>query len=408
MPITGPASESGSVGVTIGTAPACARGPAPRRTVGRLGHDPPTDAAPPSRRWGTLARRSLAVAGCGMLFLWLLGRAFNDRWAWSQLLWYMPTLEVVLASGLLLLPSAVEWFRRAARATPLLRRTGRASALVFWCAALMYLALAQWRLWRPLAAPAPAQHPVRVFVWNPSWEKMAAFHERVLAERPDVVLLASPHYTSGLADLRAGMGGPTFAAQWSMLTVISRYPIVRWGGASLRIRPEGSASSWFAKRVSDAGRAMFVELECPPLGGKTVLWFVDLPSDPFLSRRRGMAEAAASLAEFRGPTYQRNPDGTDTGEPLPPGPVGFPVPDIAAGDFNTPRGSGSMSFLCPRLENAYDQAGWGPSASFPRAWPLAHIDQTFVGPRLRATYYDTVDLGAGRHRAQVVDVATRP
>ena len=85
--------------------------------------------------------------------------------------------------------------------------------------------------------------------------------------------------------------------------------------------------------------------------------------------------------------------------------VGFPAPDIVVGDFNIPRSAGSLKALGRGYPSAFDQAGRGYMASYPRVRPIFHIDQTFVAPGLRVFDYRLPDIGAGAHRAQVVDIA---
>ena len=91
-------------------------------------------------------------------------------------------------------------------------------------------------------------------------------------------------------------------------------------------------------------------------------------------------------------------------------------------DFNIPRGSWSLRALIAHLHNgkdplstsanavsdsAYHQAARRFCASWPRPYPFLHLDQTFLGPKLRAWSYVLRDPGSAEHFAQVVDITTR-
>jgi endonuclease/exonuclease/phosphatase family metal-dependent hydrolase len=85
--------------------------------------------------------------------------------------------------------------------------------------------------------------------------------------------------------------------------------------------------------------------------------------------------------------------------------VAAPPPDIVVGDFNMTRGSASVRTLFPGLTHAFDQAGRGYGATFRRGFPLYHLDHTLLADTVQATDYALVDLGIGRHLAQVVELA---
>jgi endonuclease/exonuclease/phosphatase family metal-dependent hydrolase len=116
------------------------------------------------------------------------------------------------------------------------------------------------------------------------------------------------------------------------------------------------------------------------------------------------ARAAAVISGWRGRVATRDP-GTGT---FWAAEGGFPPPDLIVGDFNIPRGSASLRNLTADFVNAYSQGGFGPSGTWPRRWPLVHIDQAFVGSSLRAARYRVIDPGAGGHRMQIIDLRARP
>jgi hypothetical protein len=60
------------------------------------------------------------------------------------------------------------------------------------------------------------------------------------------------------------------------------------------------------------------------------------------------------------------------------------------------------------MANAFDHAGIGPAATYPRERPLAHLDQTFLVPGLAARRYRIIDPGTGNHRMQFAEIVAAP
>jgi hypothetical protein len=358
-------------------------------------------------RAGGLAAQAAAAVAWAAIALWLAGLLLGDRWPWSQWVAYIPRPALVFAAAAALGARAL--LARAAMRPP----GGRARRLAPGACVgvmLLHLALLDWRLYRALAPDPPAStQAIRLLAWNPSWERVSAFDERVLEHRPEIAVITLPHYSADMVALRRGMAEHTYAVRSPTFVVLSVFPVVRWGYTHLGVRAEQDRPGVLPPGLVSVsgGEAAWVELDTRErLGHTTVIWCVDLPSDPFLPRRRAMREAMAAMQRYVGPVQTRTADGLDHYDPLEPGARvdGFPTPDIVAGDFNTPRGAGALSLLPHGLENAYTQAGWGPSGTYPRWLPVLHIDHVFVGPRLRARSYGVADLGAGRHAAVVVEV----
>lgn len=341
-------------------------------------------------------RRACAAGAWACALVWLIGLAFGDRWRWSQFVSWVPAIVCVIgAAGCWL--AGMPW-----------KTTGRAKWTIPACVMVMLLhtLFVRWRLHAARSEPYPSERArgTRLVAWNPGWDPMSAFDLRLLEVAPDVVFVTTPHWTSDFAKLREGMGDRTWSGRGGNIAFVSRLPVVRWGATALRVRQETSRLVWppVTEFSSRGGEAMFVEFAGGPTGS-LVVWVVDLPSDPYIHRRRMVGEMMASIRGFRGPVFRRDGE-KDEVETPPDGTAGFPEPDVIVGDFNTPRGSTAFDLLPPGLTDAYEQGGWGPCGTFPRAFPLAQIDHAFVGPGLRASWYDAVDLGAGRHRAQVVDL----
>jgi len=84
--------------------------------------------------------------------------------------------------------------------------------------------------------------------------------------------------------------------------------------------------------------------------------------------------------------------------------------DIVVGDFNVPRGAGSLRRAIGGMTEAFDAVGSGWGGSFPRTFPLWHIDQLWCGNRARPRSYALINLGRGEHlmQAAVVEISTAP
>ncbi len=365
------------------------------------------------RRW--VARLAIVVAA-GSVATLLVGAALSDRFHATQ---YIAWIPVWCTAGLTALSLALACLA-SPTARPRLRRAGyTASALL-----VVWVLAAEWRWYRALIPNSRSAQPVRILAWNPAWEKMSAFHERVLAAKPDVFLAANPNPNADWVKLREGFGAPTYTVRQGTLVVVSKHPIRRFAWTPLNIAPEPDRPSWWKvpKTSTQGGEALCVVLDVPGFDEGLVVWFLDLPSDAWIARHRMIAEASASIRAFRGPFLRRDDQGRDVpedalrlGQLLPNGGFesqpeaagvrGFPDPDLVVGDFNTPRASRSLSQLAPNLRDACTLAGVGPLGTFPRTFPFLHIDLALIGHRAQATRYDTWDMGVAWHMAQVVEIA---
>ncbi|MCE7975253.1 MAG: hypothetical protein DYG92_13165 [Leptolyngbya sp. PLA1] len=335
---------------------------------------------------------------------WGISVGMGDRALWSQFVAYVPlAVWVCLACA----GALCSWFvprRHPCRPEAARPRRRPSLHLVLALMLLAHQAL-DWRLLSIITAtPAPFDRPVRVLSWNPAWERLAGFDERVVEQRPDIFVATTPHYTADFGALRSKLSDTTFAFRSPTFAVVSVFPVIRSGWVSLDTPPPAFRPSWIPKGAvsSSGGEAAFVEIDTTSrLGRPTVIWCVDLPSDPFTHRREVVRQALASIHTFRGPVQHRKPDGTDNpGEPAP-----FPDPDMIVGDFNTPRGSGALREWGSAMRNAYDDAGIGPAGTFPARWGILHIDHQLLGPHVRAVGYDVIDLGGGRHAAVLTRIA---
>ncbi|MEM1183950.1 MAG: endonuclease/exonuclease/phosphatase family protein [Planctomycetota bacterium] len=223
-----------------------------------------------------ISARALAWGATGLVTVWLLGALLNDRWLWSQWLWWIPTAFAAIGAGV-----AVALSRWLARDI-----AKRARALGVGAAAFATLALAIET--RPLNAfrsheppsGSTALEPISIGYWNLSWAEpkpAAAIIEEGLLDT-DVLVVTNPRPRDGRRDLSnaisARYGGPSpedpFArasnvahiAHTGFTTVASRFPILAYG----RVGLTGFRTAWTRKRLSNAEVGVtFVRLDTSAL-----------------------------------------------------------------------------------------------------------------------------------------------
>lgn len=149
--------------------------------------------------------------------------------------------------------------------------------------------------------------------------------------------------------------------------IFSRHRAVRFGyqilGVDEGVGFDPRTGRSRAKR-RDPGRAMLLQLDTTAATkDTTTYWLIDLPSDISLHRRVVVEEAAEALRNFDGQVIDFDADGT--AHRASRGGRGFPPPDVILGDFNIPRGSGSLARLGADLVPAYSVAGRGMSRRGP-------------------------------------------
>lgn len=389
-----------------------------------------------------------AVVAWSGITAWAVGEVVSDRYAWSQWLEWIPTIFTLVGAFVCLAASAIaaalcNALRNAQISTtagnaPLRRGTpGRASrfALVSgwlgWCAVLVYFIISETPFYRPKPEP-PAfnQSSFRLVYWNAGGEEKPGWDRAIGALQADILVLNGVRSTSGMPGLQPLLDANPSVIVNDLFTVISARPIVRWGATSLAVaRGEGLDPRQEAgrRRWADHGRALFFQFADPAPTPDTppvlrTAWLIDLPSDLSLARAEVTARANEVINTFPGTAYVKDARGAWVPEASPLNPPGFPTPDLITGDFNIPRGSWSLRALIAHLHNgkdplstsanavsdsAYHQAARRFCASWPRPYPFLHLDQTFLGPKLRAWSYVLRDPGSAEHFAQVVDITTR-
>ena len=184
-----------------------------------------------------------------------------------------------------------------------------------------------------------------------------------------------------------------------LLTDLDADVLIIFNGSYLRLSSQWKA---FEDRFSHAARSAMVMvlsdheiLEVRPIlvtrgsliisirvrhqGEERIIWGIDLPSSPRLSRSELFASLRAQLDEM------------DEAEP-----------DLLLGDFNVPRDSRSLRRAFPDFRSAFSEAGSGWHGTWPREFPLWDLDQVLVGPGLAAVRYEVVTPPIGMHRIQKV------
>jgi hypothetical protein len=382
---------------------------------------------------------ALTMLGLLLVLVWAASRIISDDWRWSQYLYWVPQ-EAYLVGVLGLLFLACVAARLGGRARDRKRRPAHRPRIVLLiCAAglLSHTLLVRWRVVNLVTRRAPGAdpHAIRVMDWNcTSVDKTQEIAAPLAKIDPDIAIFVNPHSAVAWHDLSRQFGAwnesrgaydkPVAQAWDNGIIVLSRFAITREATISLGIPsapdldPDEAIAG--ASAHDDPGRAMFLELDTRErLGHNTIIWVIDLPSDPRLARTKVMDLAARAIREWSGSIRVRDDLGRWHAEPS--NLRGFPTPDAIMGDFNIPRGSRSIRRLTGDMPSAFDRAGVGYAASWPRRpmpWPVStkipfigrdgiaifHLDQMFLGPALDAIRYDVVDTGAGYHRAQVAEL----
>jgi len=364
----------------------------------------------------TAGRVCLLLAVTSILVKWV-GEAVSDRYQWSQ--WPEWTPNVLVVAGALSLIT-VGWVLRriaviAARPAGLERAGGRPGAIA-WALLVLhagYTIVVDAPFYRSrAAAPGSLDDSLRVAFWNVGAAEQPGWEQEVMNSAPDLVVLVGLSTRDSIPPALARM----FAEKrlvYERFTVLSSRPLSRFGFTNLNIMPGSGFDPRLPKGVRanhDPGAAMYLEVRVGNDPDELLtVWIVDLPSDISLSRERVAREARAAIDGFDGQRLIRSEQSswtveTDTGFT---GNPGFPTPDLIIGDFNIPRGAASLEHLRNGYPDAFEQAATGYMASWPRRFPMWHLDQAFIGPRWRAWGYDLRSTGSGSHLMQVLDLTAR-
>jgi len=299
--------------------------------------------------------RRLAIVPCTgaalVCLAWAAGCLLNDRWSWSQWLWWIPA-PVALAS-------AVFWLASARLLVPgTLRRRATFAAV----AALVIAAGATMRSFS-FVSRAHGSDALHLLCWNARWpgEQARASAEALTPWAGRVMIISNPGRMAEHASLWLREGEQLAEAGTFLLTgpvkVIEARPVVQ----------------------GDDGFATLFRFEASGTGETSVL-AIDLPSNPFRSRHAALARFAAHVRAS----------------------VDLRTVDLIVGDFNCTRGSASVHDAFPEFRDAWSLAGQGWGASWPRERPILHIDLALVREGLHVDRCELHDPGAGHHRLNTV------
>ena len=295
--------------------------------------------------------RRLAIVPCVgtalVCLAWAAGCLLNDRWSWSQWLWWIPA-PVALASALCGLVSA----RLLAPGT--LRR----GATLVAVAASVIAAGATMRSFS-FVSHAHGPDALHLVCWNARWpgEQARASAQALAPWAGRVMIISNPGRMAEHASIWTRAGEEVAFAGTFMLTgpvtVIEARPVVQ----------------------GDDGFATLFRFSAPTTGETSVL-AIDLPSNPFRSRHAALARFAAQVRAS----------------------VDLRTVDLIVGDFNCTRGSASVHDAFLGFTDAWSVAGQGWGASWPREQPLLHIDLALVGQGLHVDRCELHDPAVGHHR----------
>jgi hypothetical protein len=330
----------------------------------------------PRRSRAVVLAQRLAIGLPGLIILaWLVGRLVSDRYLWSQFLAWIPTPAALLAGAIVL----AAWWRIALSARARRRRCLPAALVLV--AMVAYFGLAEHHMFASAlrlgpapgdtAGHAPAAGALHITHWTMSHHKRPLDeHSRLIAAHIADLTILTDAYGIPLQNLASILpADAVIPPRVGCFKIISRLPVIE---ARSIIARDGINVA--VLRVDATAR----------IGRELTVCLVDLPSDLAIGRAEQARRLRISLSD-----------------------AGLQPPDLVVGDFNTPRGSRSLSLMFPGMHHAYDDAGAGYSASFHRALPLYHIDHMLLSDEWRASTYRLVDPGLGRHRLQEAAITAR-
>ena len=291
----------------------------------------------------------LCLCGGLVLVAWATGRLASDRWLWSQWLLWIPGLTLIPGFLLLGLGLALLRFRRR-------------FVLMACCAAMLGPLSAAVDLWRPPADMTRTAGTLRLLHWTagPGMRDSQVLLQAMQRTDPDIVVTLGPNSAAQGAAL-ANWGvipGPLHRAEF---IVFSKYPVTR------------------CRSLARTNGIQLVALDLDVHGQAVHLLLLDLPSDPGRSRWM-IAQQTRALIES-----------TVEGRV-----------DLVLGDFNMSHLSSALQSIMPGWQLVGHKAGWG--GTWPRALPLWRIDHVLVPADAPLPHIETFDPGAGRHRAQIIDL----
>jgi len=287
------------------------------------------------------------AAAAFVVLAWSAGCLLNDRWAWSQWMWWVPAPVALVA--------ALAW---VACAPFLARGTPRRWVTIVGWSALVIAAGATMRSLR-LIDRAHGPDSLHIACWNARWpgEQAPASAQALVPWAGRVIIVSNPGRMAEHASIWMRGGEQLAEAGTFLLTgpvkVIEARPVVQ----------------------GDDGFATLFRFEARGTGQTSVL-AIDLPSSPTRARYVAMGRFAAQVRAA----------------------VDLRTVDLIVGDFNCTRGSASVHDAFPGFSDAWSLVGQGWGASWPRKTPILHIDLALASERVRVERCELHDPGVGHHR----------
>ncbi len=297
----------------------------------------------------------------GSVAAWMVGRIAGDAWAWSQWLFWIPTITVALPA-------------LAALAACTLARVGpwRRDASVQAALAAAALAIGLAQLVGLGGAPSAAPQAVTLLQWNTDWpsgDDMKSV-EFLASNLADIVVLSNRGAITSPDMVHAWAGDDAVVVGAGPFALVTRMPVRE--ARQVAVGGKGRQLWWVAR----------FEVEPPAWNGRTLsIAMIDLPSRPSIAKER-IAEGLREACESGG-----------LGEV-----------DLVAGDFNATDGSVIIGRCFPGFRDSLALSGRGWTATWPRRFPLWKIDHVLAGPSVATVVACTRDPGVSHHRATVVSV----
>ncbi|MDG2053866.1 MAG: hypothetical protein P8J86_04080 [Phycisphaerales bacterium] len=308
----------------------------------------------------TILAWAITIFGVIVFIAWLVGEICSNRWHWSQWLLWIPSPLVIVILLVSLLggikcwyPMQIQWQRMA----PLVL------ALLFVTA---FFTLWEHRFFRQAQNPRDG---LSILCWTMASRTISEKGEEVFFHEvnPDIAILTwGDDLARSKTLFKNHLPNHQLYRGDGVVTVLSKFPVQE-------IRPVIWNSGLYMSLVVIDASPFFSE----PL----VVYVVDLPSSTKIGRMQIANDLKKILDKLE-----------------------LPPPDLVVGDFNMNRGSSAIRKMFPDMRNAYNVAGSGYAASFPREWPIYHIDLALLGPRITATGYELIDSGMARHWAQLLHI----
>lgn len=311
--------------------------------------------------WAIVRSLSIALA-LTVALAWGIGRVVTDRFPVIQYLYWIPTI-VALAITLVC-------------AISLARSNWRRYKWVLWGIAFVQAIVFVLQDYRIVGSSPVARAGVGSSIGiahiNAGWpgDSSAILAggisdglKRVYGDPgPDILLISEP---GRLLDPQVAIGRcmtDARAVSVGRFAVVSRVPIV-------------DAMPLYDDAKSSAAFVRFGPWHGIPSWGALL---VDFPSDPSIARSTHLAKFRSQLESLRVPSAL-----------------------VIVGDFNTTRGGSAVQEFAPTMRDAFTAAGIGYGATYPRAFPLWHIDLMLIAPSVLVERYEIIDTGFGKHRMQV-------